>query len=394
MPVPAPQRTVLSPFLSRTQVEVFYELTVVREGAIVVAVDPAAKGGGDTKSAGGNMGTIGRRELVRGAAVAGASIGAFGILTRPASAAEFVYKFGTDLPVDHPLNKRIQEVVPKILEESHGKLEIRVFPNNQLGGDTDMLSQLRSGALQIFTLSGLILSTLSKPMAMSGVAYAFPDYDHVWAAMDGEVGNYLRGVVDKLRLHALDKMFDNGFREITSSTHPINTPEDLKGFKIRVPISPMWLSTFKALGASPVAINFSEVYSALQTHVVSGQENPLTLIYFAKFYEVQKYISMTNHMWDGLWVLINGRAWQALPPQIQDVLAANLNEAALKERQDLLAVSRTVEEDLKQKGMIFNRPDPAPFREALSKAGYYKQWKKTFGNEAWALLEKYSGPLV
>lgn len=340
------------------------------------------------------MATISRRDLVRGAATAGASIGAFGILKRPASAAEFAYKLGTDLPVQHPLNQRIQEAVPKIFEESHGKLEIKVFPNNQLGGDTDMLSQLRSGALEMFTLSGLILSTMSKPMALSGVAFAFPDYDHVWAAVDGEVGNYMRGVADKLKLHALDKMFDNGFREITSSTHPINTPEDLKGFKIRVPISPMWTSTFKALGASPASINFAEVYSALQTKIVSGQENPLTLIYYAKFYEVQKYVSMTNHMWDGLHFLINGRAWQALPPQIQDVVASNFNAAAVHERQDLAELRKTVAEDLKQRGMVFNQTDPAPFREALSKVGYYKQWKETFGGEAWGLLEKYSGPLA
>lgn len=340
------------------------------------------------------MSTISRRDLVRGATAASASIGAFGMLTRKAGAAEFTYKFGNNLPVDHPMNNRLREAVPKILEQSQGKLEIRVFPNNQLGGDTAMLSQLRSGALEIFTLSPVILSTMSKPLAMPGVAFAFPDYDHVWAAMDGEVGNYLRGLAGKLNLHALDKMFDNGFREITSSTHPINTPADLKGFKIRVPVSPMWTSVFQALGASPTGINFAEVYSALQTRIVEGQENPLTLIYIAKFYEVQKYVSMTNHMWDGLNVLVNGRAWRALPPELQDVLARNIDAAAMKERADLVELNRTVEEELKQKGMIFNRPDPAPFREALSKAGYYKQWKETFGGEAWALLEKYSGPLA
>jgi len=340
------------------------------------------------------MPTISRRDLLGGAVASGASIGGVAILKRPASAAEFVYKFGNNLPVDHPMNKRVQEVIPKILEESDGKLEVRVFPNNQLGGDTDMLSQLRSGALEMFTLSGLILSTMSKPMAISGIAFAFPDDDHVWAAMDGEVGNYVRGLATKLNLHALDKMFNNGFREISSSTHPISTPNDLKGFRIRVPIGPMWTSLFQALGAAPTGINFSEVYSALQTRIVDGQENPLTLIYIAKFYEVQKYVSMTNHMWDGLHFLINGGAWRALPQEVQDVLARNINAAALKEREDLVELNRIVEEDLKQKGMVFNRPDPGPFRGALSKAGYYKKWKETFGDEVWALLAKYSGPLA
>src|SRR5690349_14338139 len=180
-----------------------------------------------------------RRGFLRGATAAGAALGAAVILPRRADAAECTLKFGNNLPVTHPLNVRMQEAVPKILEESSGRLEIRMFPNNQLGGDTDMLSQLRSGALEIFTLSGNILSTLSKPVSLSGVAFAFSDYAHVWAALDGEVGAHLRGLITKLGLHALDKLWDNGFRQITSSTHPIGGPDDLKGFKIRVPVSPM-----------------------------------------------------------------------------------------------------------------------------------------------------------
>src|SRR5690348_13084684 len=314
------------------------------------------------------MPTISRRNFVRGSLVATASIGTFNIITRRAHAAELVYKFGNNLPVDHPMNVRAQEATKKILQESQGKLEVRVFPNNQLGGDTDMLSQLRSGALEMFTLSGVILSTISKPMSMSGVAFAFPDYDHVWQAMDGDVGNYLRGLAGKLNLHALDKIFDNGFREITSSTHPINTPDDLKGFKIRVPVSPMWTSLFQGLGAAPTGINFNEVYSALQTKIVDGQENPLTLIALAKLFEVQKYCSLTNHMWDGYHFLINGRAWVRLSPYLQDVLARNINAAAGRERADLVRLNQSVADDLKQRAMALHSPAPAPFREALSKA--------------------------
>jgi TRAP-type C4-dicarboxylate transport system substrate-binding protein len=106
--------------------------------------------------------------------------------------------------------------------------------------------------------------------------------------------------------------------------------------KIRVPVSPLWTSTFQALGASPVSINFAEAYSALQTRIADGQENPLTLIYIAKFYEVQKYCAMTNHMWDGLFNLMNGKAWRALPPDLQAVLANNMNGAVVKARGDLV----------------------------------------------------------
>lgn len=335
---------------------------------------------------------ISRRDFVRGATAV--TVGALGGLPMRASAAEFTWKLANNLPVTHPTTVRMQEAVTKILEETAGKVEIRLFPNNQLGGDTDMLSQLRSGAIEMFTLSGNILSTLSKPTSLCGVGYAFPDYKHVWDAVDGDLGRHLRGVIGKLGLYALDKMWDNGFRQITSSTHPINTPDDLKGFKIRVPVSPQWTSLFKALGSSPTSINFNEVYSALQTKIVDGQENAIQLIEIAKLYEVQKYVSITNHMWDGWFFLVNGRAWAKLPPKLQEIVARHFDAAALRQREDLVKLNVTAEEKLRKAGLVFNRTEPAKFRAVLSTAGYYKEWKAIYGPEAWALLEKYSGPLA
>ena len=338
------------------------------------------------------MSNISRRNFVRGAAAL--SLGGLAGLPQRASAAEFVFKYANDVPATHPMTLRMKEAAAKILEESGGRVEIRLFPNNQLGGDTDMLAQLRSGALEMFNLSGNILATLTKPTSIYGVGYAFPDYKHVWDAVDGELGAYMRGVVAKIGIHALDKIWDNGFRQITTSTKPINTPDDLKGFKIRVPVSPQWTSLFKSLGASPTSINFSEVYSALQTKIVDGQENAIQLIEIAKLYEVQKYVSVTNHMWDGFFFLINGRAWAKLPAPLQDIVARNINAAAVKEREDLVKLNTSSEEKLKKAGMVFNRTDPAQFRAVLSKSGYYKEWKNTYGAEAWALLEKYTGPLA
>ena len=111
----------------------------------------------------------------------------------------------------------------------------------------------------------------------------------------------------------MEKIWDNGFRQTTTSTKPIVTPGRLRGMKLRVPPSPLWTSMFKAFDAAPASINFNEVYSALQTKIVDGQENPLAIISTAKLYEVQKYCSLTNHMWDGFWFLANQRAWEALP---------------------------------------------------------------------------------
>ena len=329
--------------------------------------------------------------------VAGAALPLFGIISRRALAArpKYRFKFAGNLPMTHPINVRVKEIVPKILEESGGQLEVRMFPNNQLGGDSDMLSQLRSGALEMFVLSGTnVLSTMAKQTALYGVGFAFKDYSQVWAALDGDLGAYLRGVIAKVNLHAFDKLWDIGFRQITSSTKPILTPEDLKGFKIRVPVSPLWGSLFQHLGAAPTSINFAEVYSALQTHIVDGQENPLSLILIAKLYEVQKHISITNHMWDGQFTLVNGRAWRSLPENLQEILARNFNAAAMREREDLAKVSQTAETELTKLGLEFHRTDPELFRAAISKAGYYRKWKATFGDEAWGMLEKYAGPLV
>src|SRR5262249_48427629 len=260
------------------------------------------------------MSRLTRRKFL--AATVAGSATTFGILTSPARAAEFSYKYANNVPVTHPMNVRAREAVEKIKEESGGRLEIQIFPNNQLGGDTDMLSQVRSGAIEFFTLSGLILSTLVPIASINGIGFAFKSYDDVWPAMDGELGAYVRTAVAKANLHCFEKMYDNGYRQMTSSTKPINTAADLKGFKIRVPVSPLWTSMFKAFGASPASINFAEVYSALQTKIVEGQENPLAIIETAKLYEVQKYLATTNHMWDGFWMLANARSFNALPKDI------------------------------------------------------------------------------
>jgi tripartite ATP-independent transporter DctP family solute receptor len=310
-----------------------------------------------------------------------------------AQGAEFKMKFASNLPAIHPLNVRMKEAAEAILKESSGRVDIQVFPNNQLGSDTDMLSQVRSGAIDFFTLSGLILSTLVPVASINGIGFAFKDYEQVWAAMDGDLGAHVRGAIGKAGLVAFDKIWDNGFRQITSSSKPITKPEDLKGFKIRVPVSPLWTSMFKALDASPASINFSEVYSALQTRIVEGQENPLAIIQTAKLYEVQKFCSFTNHMWDGFWFLANGKMWEKLPADLRAIVTKHINAAALAERNDVRRLNNSVEVELKVKGLTFNTVDTAAFRGTLKKAGFYKDWKAKYGADAWAVLEKYSGKL-
>jgi tripartite ATP-independent transporter DctP family solute receptor len=334
-----------------------------------------------------------RRTLLK-ASAASAVLGGVGApFVARAAQAEFTYKFANNLPDAHPLNIRAKEMSATIKTETQGRVDIQIFPNNQLGADTDVLSQLRSGGVEFFTMSGLILATLVPAASINGMGFAFPDYDTVWKAMDGDLGAYVRKEVAKANIVAMEKIWDNGFRQTTSSTRPITGPDDYKGFKIRVPVSPLWTSMFKAFDAAPASINFNEVYSALQTKIVEGQENPLALISTAKLYEVQKYCSLTNHMWDGYWFLANRRAWEALPDDIRSIVGRNINAAAVNARVDTAKLNATVREELAAKGLVFNQPDVAPFREKLRAAGFYSEWKAKYGEEAWALLEKSVGKL-
>ena len=335
---------------------------------------------------------LSRRQVLLGGAAASAF--AVNVIPTRARAAEFTYKFANNAPVDHPINIAARKAAENIQKESGGRLDIQIFPNNQLGGDTDMLSQVRSGAIEFFTLSGLILSTLVPVASINGIGFAFKSYDEVWAAMDGALGAHIRAAIAKAGLLAMEKIWDNGYRQITSSTKPINTAADLDGFKIRVPVSPLWTSMFKAFGASPTSINFSEVYSALQTRVVEGQENPLSIIQISKLFEVQKYCSLTNHMWDGFWFLANRRAWERLPKDLQEVAARNWNQAGLEQRRMIFDLNQSLQGKLESEGMAFNKPDPASFRDKLKQAGFYKEWQQKYGPEAWALLEKYTGTLA
>ncbi len=177
------------------------------------------------------MRTINRRSFLRAGTAAAGGMAAFGILTRRGDAAEFSWRYANNNVAQHPMNVRLREAVDLIREQSGGRVDIQVFPNSQLGGDTDMLSQLRTGAIQLFNLSGLILSTFVPLASINGIGFAFKDYDQVWGAMDGALGAFIRAAIAKSGLYAFASMWDNGYRQITSSTHPINAPDDLDGLQ-------------------------------------------------------------------------------------------------------------------------------------------------------------------
>jgi len=332
-----------------------------------------------------------RRTLLTGAA--GLAVASTFCIPRYARAAEFTYKYANNLPLTHPMNIRAREAVDRIREETNGRVEIEIFPAAQLGSDTDLLGQLRAGGVEFFTLAGAILSTLVPVAAIEAMAYAFPDYDTVWKAMDGDLGALIRGEIAKHNIVAMDTAWDNGFHQITTRNRPINTPDDMKGLKIRTGASPLQVSMCTALGASPTSINFNELYPSLQTGIVDAQLNALVIIMTAKLYEVQKHCALTNHMWSGFWFLANRRAWERLPEDLRAVVAKHINAAGLAERADIAAANATLQSQLAANGMVFNQPDPAPFREALAKAGFYRDWKAKLGDKAWAALEAATGKL-
>ncbi len=333
-----------------------------------------------------------RRTALLGAAATAAAIG-LPLLPRFAKAAEFTYKYGNNLPPAHPMNIAAGKAVERIREQTQGRLEIQIFPSSQLGADTDMMSQVRNGALEFYTQSGLVLANIVPVAGINGIGFAFADYDVLWAAMDGDLGARVRAEIEKVGLVPMKRIWDNGFRQITSGARPVTTPSDLNGFKIRVPVSPIWISLFKAFGASPTSMNFNEVYTALQTKIVDGQENPLTLLESAKLYEVQKYCALTNHMWDGFWFVANRRAWDRLPADVRDIAARNLDAAAMEQRAMLAEQAKSVRSKLEGFGMVFNTPDANAFRDVLKQRGFYTEWKAKFGDDAWSLLEKYTGRL-
>ncbi len=335
---------------------------------------------------------IGRRRVMR----AGAAVGALplvSLLSPRAEAADFVLRYANNQPLTHPMNIEANAMAKRIADESKGRLKVMIFPNNQLGGDTEMVTEIRSGAIDLYTGSGLLLQSFVPVAGANGIGYAFKDYDQVWAAMDGGFGAYIRAAIGKAGLIAFEKIWDNGFRQVTTSTHPIVTPPDYKGVKIRVPVMPLETSLFEHFGAAPTGIDIKEAYTALETHLADAQENPLALIENWKFYEVQKYCSLTNHMWDGFWMLANARNFARLPQDLQEIATRNINEAALAERADVRTLNESLQGKLQSQGLRFNAPDPEPFRDVLRRTGFYAMWRERFGDTVWALLEKASGKL-
>jgi tripartite ATP-independent transporter DctP family solute receptor len=310
---------------------------------------------------------------------------------RASAAAEFSFKVAHPLAASHPTNVRLLEAADRIGKDSDGKVELTIFPNGQLGGEVDSISQLRAGAIEGYVIGGLVISTLVPVAALDGIGFVFNDASKVWPAVDGKLGDFIRDSIIKANLYTTRTVWDLGFREITTSGKPVDNVDDIAGLRIRVPAAAAYTGLFKALGASPTSLAFNEVYSALQTKIVDAQENPLGLIVTSKIYEVQKFCSMSNHIWQGNWILFNGRAWKGLPANLQEIVENRLNEAGRAQRKDLAGLDQSFRDTMTKGGIKFNDVDAASFRAKLKTAGYYADVRRSFGDQAFKLLEEAAG---
>jgi TRAP-type transport system periplasmic protein len=304
------------------------------------------------------------------------------------------YKLGISLAQSHPTVIGLQAACAEILAETKGQFAIEVFPNSQLGSDADMVSQVRSGAIDFVATAGGVWANLIPVAGITGTPFAFPSLQTAFSAVDGELGAHVRGEFAKVNLAPVGAVWDHGFRHITTGTKTINTVQDLAGLKLRVPATPTLQTMFKAMGAAPTTIGIGEVYTALQTKVVDGQENPFAIIEAFRFYEVQKYCALTGHAWECFWLVGNQRSWSGIPEASRLVAQRVFAAQAIRTRSVLAAANTTLQADLTKRGLTFNNVNVQSFRETLQKAGTYGEFQTKFGNTAWALLEKYSGKLV
>lgn len=332
----------------------------------------------------------GRRQILRASAAAAVLVGAPCLLR---AQGKYKLKFSSTAAPVNPIAVRLTQAFGRIRTETNGEVDITLFPSGQLGGEMDSLNQLRSGAIDFTQMSSITLSTLVAPTAISGVGFAFQSYDKLWAAMDGDLGEYMRAQMTKINLVGMPGVMDYGFRHMTATAKSIRTPQDLAGFKMRVPPGPLWTSLFRALGAAPTTIPIAEVYTGLRTGVIDGTDLPLlTMVLDLKVHEVQKFISLTGHMWDGPWVVGNKTMWDGLPKPHSAVVQKHLVQAGMEQRGDVAAFDK----DFLSKphpGLTIVKADSEAFRQKLVAAGFYGEWKNKFGNEAWSLLEKYTGKL-
>lgn len=319
----------------------------------------------------------GQKEPVAQSSAPGAQAGT------PASSETITLNLAHYATKDHPLGMAADYFAKKVEEKSNGRIKVQVYPANSLGAPNEICEQVRLGTLDMSLNTGGQLSQYVPEYNAIQLPFIWDGPEHVYKVLDGEGGKMLADLALKQNFVVLSN-WDWGFRHITNSKRPINTPEDLKGLKLRVPPEKSMEVTIRALGAIPTSVSYSELYMALSQGVVDGEENPLLAIYTEKFYEPNKNVALVGYMYNNAVHLISKNTWDKIPDDLKPVITEASAEARDYMRDLMLKDEEKIKAELEAKGVKFTTPDLAPFKKAVEPAieelkqsigeDFYKQW--------------------
>ena len=271
---------------------------------------------------------------------------------------ERTIKFGHLNNADHAVSFGVKRFAELLATKSGGKLKVQEFPANQLGNEMQQQSALQGGVQEMSAPATTSLAGIVKEFGLVDFPFAVSSFEQADALLDGPLGQTLIAKLPEKGLVALG-YWDLGFRNVTNSKRPITKAEDLEGLKLRVIPNPVFLESFKAFKANPVPMPFAELYGALEAKAVDGQENPFAVILSNKFFEVNKFVSATNHVYAANIVLVSKRFWDKLSPVEQKIMHEAANEARGYQRQVSRAAAQKAVGELQAKGMQYNEIAPA-----------------------------------
>ena len=309
------------------------------------------------------------------------------------SGTRFRYICSHDLRAENPLHLRLTQMFDAIREETGGRLEVDVIPWGGTGPSKMTLTKLLEGEIAFHPVSGMPLSTIVPIAAMEGLPFAFRSEEEACRVMDSDFGDLLRKEIAAKGLVVFPKNWPQGNNQITSSTKPIRTVEDLDGFRLRTAQVPYKVDLFKSLGCEPQQIYYQAVYDNLKSGAASGQETPYLYVEMDRFVEVQKYLSVTEHRMGNFWLCANPERWRALPEDIRASVERNAAKYVELFRADMIRENEEAAERLKSR-LQFNVTDTSGFVTRLQESGFYQRWRREFGEKAWTLFEQRRGRLM
>ncbi|MFR5600918.1 MAG: TRAP transporter substrate-binding protein [Lachnospiraceae bacterium] len=272
--------------------------------------------------------------------------------------------FGHGQAEGHPYQKAALHFKELVEKESGGSITVTVAPNGTLGDERESVEALQMGTMDISVAVAAALSGFDSNMDVFNMPYLFDSREEAFKVLDGEVGQNLFANLENQGIKVMGT-YDLGFRSMTNSLRPIQTPEDCQGIRVRTLESSVCVDALGALGMDAVSMSFSELFTSLQTGAVDGQENPLFTIYNSRFYEVQKYLSLTEHFYPVCPLMISNITWNKLSPEQQVIVEKALKESVEYERQLAGEELASMLDGLKESGMEINEVDKAPFIEAV-----------------------------